>query len=200
MNTTEEREEYRDQDPPPPPPASPAQGAAPHVAPTYPADTRRRRGFPYKSPVLATFLSFFPGLGQVYIGYYQRGFTHAVIVAATITALAGGLGELTPLFGFLLAFFWIYNIIDAGRRALLYNQAVDGGSSIEMPRDMKLGRGGSMVGGVLLVVIGVILLMYTRFDVYIPLRWLEDWWPLGAVGLGAYLIYKSITNRNRDGS
>jgi len=197
MNTIEEREEHQGGSQPPPPPAAPAppHEAPPYVAPAYPPDPRRRRGFPYKSTLLATILSFFPGLGQIYVGYYQRGFTHAIIVAATITALANNMGGLTPLFGFLLAFFWIYNIIDAGRRSALYNQALDGVDSIEMPKDMKLGEGGSMVGGVLLVVLGTILLLYTRFDV--SMRWLEDWWPLGAVALGAYLIYKSLTNGKR---
>jgi len=201
MNTVEEREEYRGENQPSvAPPVSPAPPleAAPQVAPVYPAGVRRRRGFPYKSPVLATLLSLFPGLGQVYVGYYQRGFTHSVITAVTITALSNGMGDLTPMFGVLLAFFWIYNIIDAGRRASLYNQAVDGVNSIEMPEDMKLGEGGSMVGGVLLVAIGTILFLYTRFDV--SMAWLEDWWPLGAVALGGYLIYKSLTYTRREAS
>ncbi len=198
MNTVEEREDYRSESQPsaaPPTSLPPPVEAAPPVAPAYPAEGRRRRGFPYKSPLLATVLSFFPGLGQVYVGYYQRGFTHAIIMAVIITALSSGMGNLTPMFALLLAFFWIYNIIDAGRRASLYNQAIDGVNSIEMPKDMKLGEGGSMVGGVLLVAIGTILFLYTRFDV--SLDWLEDWWPLGAVALGGHLIYKSLTNKRR---
>ena len=201
MNSVEEREDYRPESQPPAAPAAPETPpleAAPPVAPVYPAEVRRRRGFPYKSPLLATLLSFFPGLGQVYVGYYQRGFTHSIIAAVTITALSNGMGPLQPMFGVLLAFFWIYNIIDAGRRASLYNQAVDGVNSIEMPEDMKLGEGGSMVGGVLLVGIGTILFLYTRFDV--SMLWLEEWWPLGAVALGAYLIYKSRENKNREES
>jgi len=39
-------------------------------------DTRR------KSPAIAAILSMMPGLGQVYVGYYQRGFVHAVVVAS----------------------------------------------------------------------------------------------------------------------
>ncbi len=193
MNTAEERESYQDES------QDRTDGGidAPRSArPTYPAEVRRRRGFPYKSPLLASLLSCFPGLGQIYIGYYQRGFTHAIIVAVAITALASGIGSLTPLFGVLLAFFWIYNIIDAGRRASLYNQAVDGVENIEMPQDIKLGGGGSMAGGALLIAIGFVLFLYTRFDV--SMVWLEEWWPLGAVVLGVYLIYKARTNGKQD--
>jgi TM2 domain-containing membrane protein YozV len=195
MNTAEEREHYQDEDRAPMENEAEAQRK---VSPTYPAEVRRRKGFPYKSPLLASLLSCFPGLGQIYIGYYQRGFTHAIIVATTITALASGIGGLTPMFGVLLAFFWIYNIIDAGRRASLYNQAVDGIEGIEMPQEIKLGGGGSVAGGVLLIAIGLVLFLHTRFDV--SMAWVEEWWPLGAVILGVYLIYKARTNGKRDES
>ncbi len=195
MNTAEDRDQYQDDNHR----SQEHAGEAPRqVAPSYPADVRRRKGFPYKSPLLASLLSCFPGLGQIYIGYYQRGFTHAIIVAVTITMLASDIGSLTPLFGVLLAFFWIYNIIDAGRRASLYNQAVDGVESIEMPQDIKLGGGGSLAGGVLLIGIGLMLFLHTRFDM--SMAWVEEWWPLGAVVLGAYLIYKARANGAREES
>jgi len=108
MNGVEQREDYRPESQPAPGP--PPEGLQ-RVLPSYPAEIRRRKGFPYKSPLLASLLSLGPGLGQVYIGYYQRGFTHILITAVTITALSSGLGDLTPLFGVLLAFFWIYNVI-----------------------------------------------------------------------------------------
>jgi TM2 domain-containing membrane protein YozV len=40
-----------------------------------------------KSPLFATFLSAMPGLGQVYVGYYQRGFINAVVVGTLIALL-----------------------------------------------------------------------------------------------------------------
>jgi hypothetical protein len=92
----------------------------------------------------------------------------------------------------LLPFFWIYSMIDAGRRASLYNQAIDGIDGIEMPKDMKLAEGGSLVGGAVLILVGIIMLMNTRFD--ISMAWLEEWWPLGIVALGGYLIYKARVN------
>src|SRR5580765_3468184 len=99
-----------------PPPVVPAQFRV--------RDTRS------KSPALAAILSMMPGLRQVYVGYYQRGFVHAAVVASLITILSSNTVErLSPLFGLFLTFFWLYNIIDAARRASLYNDALAGNPS-----------------------------------------------------------------------
>ena len=189
-------------DPSAPAPAAPAAAAPPQqpivnpgVYAPPPAPAVRVRDSRSKSPLLACILSLMPGLGQIYIGYYQRGFTHAGIVAIMITALAtGDLDELTPLVAIGLAFFMLYNIIDAGRRAALYNQALAGQENIELPQDFKLPSfSGSIFGGAMLVGIGIILLMNTRFD--ISLAWIEDWWPMAPIIFGVYLIYKAIQER-----
>lgn len=64
----------------------------------------------------------------------------------------------------------------AGRRANLYNLALDGMEGIELPgMNMALpGLGGSIGGGVALTAVGVILLVNTRFG--ITLDWIEEWW------------------------
>ena len=194
MNMAHEHEEYRQQGEAP----THAQAAqaqpepVQRALPSYPAETRRRRGFPYKSPLLACLLSLMPGLGQVYIGYYQRGFAHVAIFALLILALNNGAGDLAPMFGVFMAFFVVYNIIDAGRRASLYNQAVDGFDGIDMPSDIRMPTSGSMGWGVALVVFGILLLLNTRFDV--SMAWMEDWWPAAGILLGGYLIYKSRKN------
>ena len=48
-----------------------------------------------------------PGLGQVYLGYYRRGFVHILVVGCVISFLAasGHHNPLVPLFGLFLAFF-----------------------------------------------------------------------------------------------
>ncbi len=166
-------------------PASGPQGAAKHG---------KRRGRGYKSSTAAGWLSLVPGLGQIYIGYYQRGFLHAVVVITLITALASGSGTLAPMLGTFLAFFWLYNIIDASRRASLINRAIDGLGDTELPEDFEMpGAKGTQGMGILLVVLGVLILLNTGFDV--SMEWLEDWWPLAMIGGGVYLIMK---NRNKD--
>ena len=64
----------------------------------------------------------------------------------------------------------------AGRRANLYNLALDGMEGSELPgMNMALpGLGGSIGGGVALTAVGVILLVNTRFG--ITLDWIEEWW------------------------
>ncbi len=171
-------------------PAAPAQPAppAPALAPAV-NDPRR------KKPFLASVLSIMPGLGQVYVGYYKRGFIHAITVALLITFLAAGIIALAPLVGLFLAFFWLYNIVDAGRRASLYNQALAGGTAVELPEDFKApSLGGSIAGGAALIVIGLILLSHTLFGA--SLEWLENWWPVAVIGFGGYLVFKAMQEKS----
>ncbi len=148
-----------------------------------------------KSPALAAVLSMMPGLGQVYVGYYQRGFVHALLVASIITLLASGaVISLTPLFALFMAFFWLYNIIDAARRATLYNEALAGRQSIDMPSDFgKPSLQGSIAGGTALLVIGFLLLLNTRFGV--SLEWIEEWWPVAPMLFGAFLLYRAVRDK-----
>lgn len=148
-----------------------------------------------KSPFLAGLLSVMPGLGQVYVGYYQRGFVHALVVAVLMSvASAGDLEALTPLVAIFLSFFWLYNVIDAARRASLYNQALAGIGEIDLPEDFKVpGFRGSVLGGVLIAATGFVLLLHTRFDY--SLDWIEEWWPAALIGFGVYLVWKAWQDR-----
>lgn len=177
-------------------PQSQLQSQPQPPAPVYQQPETRRRDLPYKLPWLAGFLSgIFPGIGQVYVGYYRQGITIALIFIGLITALAtGDMSGLEPLFGMSLGFTWLYNIIDAARRAQAVNRALDGYGDQTVPEDMPLpGSGGSVVGGTALIVLGVVLVARTRFD--LDMSWLADWWPLALVGLGAWLILKARTEK-----
>jgi hypothetical protein len=149
-----------------------------------------------KSPLFATFLSAMPGLGQVYVGYYQRGFINAIVVGALIALLTSNLGPLTPLAALFLAFFWLYNIVDAGRRALLYNEALAGRSGVELPEDFKTpALRGSIPGGLAIVAVGGVLLSHTRFG--FPLDWVSEWWPAALILFGVYLVARSVMSRSQ---
>jgi TM2 domain-containing membrane protein YozV len=173
--------------PAPPVPPAPAVGQ-----PVARVDDPRR-----KSVVLAVVLSAMPGLGQVYVGYYPRGFTHALVVAGLIAFLTSmnNFTPLIPLAAIFLAFFWLYNMIDAGRRAAMYNDALAGGEAVDLPKDISMpGLRGSIVGGLVMIGIGAIILSHTAYDV--PLDWLDDWWPAGAVLFGVYLVAKGMMERS----
>ncbi len=148
-----------------------------------------------KSPVLALVLSLMPGIGQIYVGYYQQGFTNALVAASIIALLSSEMaGGAEPLFGLFLAFFWLYNIVDAWRRATFYNNALAGIGPAAMPEDFTApGSRGSLAGGVALVVVGVIALSHTLFGM--PLDWIEKWWPLALIGVGGWLIYPTIAGK-----
>ncbi len=153
-----------------------------------------------KSPALACFLSIMPGLGQVYTGYYVRGFTYIIVIAGIITLIANGGGRfvLTPFLALFMAFFWLHNIIDAGRRAGFYNRTLAGGTDAdEFPPEMKMpGVGGSIFAGLGLIVVGTIALTYTKYDM--SLAWLEDWWPVIPILIGVYLVGLAVRDRMKE--
>ena len=163
---------------------APPYAQAPPLAPPQ----VRLRDTRSKSPALAAVLSMMPGLGQVYVGYYQRGFVHAAVIASLITIISSGaLERLIPLFALFMSFFWLYNIIDAARRASLYNDALAGNPSIELPQDFKSpGIRGSIVGGAALVAAGFILLLHTRFG--ISLRGISPWIKRGSPTISPIFI------------
>lgn len=142
-----------------------------------------------KSPALAVFLSLImPGLGQIYTGFYEQGFTHALIVASLIAVLDYGIGAGEPLLGFFLAFYWLFNVVDAHRKAVFYNQAAAG---LRLPGEGGMSPGhGSLVGGAAMIAVGAILLAHTRFGY--SLKWIEDWWPAALVLIGGYLVWRAV--------
>ena len=164
-------------------------------APAPISDVQRRDRFiddpRRKSPVVAAVLSAFPGLGQVYVGYYRQGFVHIGAIALLIGILSSGAVDdaVAPPIGLLIAFIWLYNVIDAARRASLYNQALMGLRPMELPEDAKAPyRLGSLAGGVALIVVGGLIL--ARNVLGLSLAWLADWWPLGLIAAGVWLVYE----------
>jgi len=144
-----------------------------------------------KSPFLAAVLSIIPGIGQVYIGYYVRGFLTAAIFLIIVMTSAEMGGDLGPVLAMAAFFIWVFNLIDAGRMAALYNHAAAGSDTIEMPSDLKLPRlGGSIMGGLILLIFGAIALSNTAFGY--PLDWLERWWPVFPAALGLYLLARGV--------
>lgn len=156
--------------------------------PYYPEDPRLR------STALATVLSLMPGLGQVYLGYVQQGFLNIMVVASLIALLASDAGALTPLLALFLAFFWLYNMIDANRRAILLNQRLLGLAPGELPEDITPSLRGSIFGGLALILGGLVALAHVRFG--LSLAWVQHWWPMAIIGLGIYLVWKAVKSPN----
>jgi len=144
----------------------------------------------HKLPAMATWLSLMPGMGQVYIGYYQKGFSYLATVAVVIAMLNLGLpGAMTAMLGIFLGFFWIFNMIDAHRRASHFNRTMKGIATDSLPEEFEMPSSvGSVPVGVVLVIVGILVILDLNFNV--SLAWLENWWPLLLVGFGGWLIVK----------
>ena len=148
-----------------------------------------------KSPRLAAFLSFVPGVGQVYTGYYVRGFVMAASFLFLLLFAANAPRYMEPIPGFAVFFLWLFNVIDSGRMAALYNHALAGTSEIQVPEDFRMpSMGGSVGGGALLVLFGLLALSNTLFG--LSLEWLEYWWPIFPIGLGGYLVVRGVLDRS----
>lgn len=146
-----------------------------------------------KNPLLAAFLSVFPGMGHIYNGLYLRGVTFFLLIAAAIQLAENG----PEVFGFVVAFLWIFNVLDAYRQATLinYGYATDLGI-LEEPRRPRPGQG-TLLAGIALVLIGLVSLV----DVYfrIDLEWLYDLWPVGLMLVGGWLIWSAVREKRRAG-
>ncbi|HJV48073.1 MAG TPA: hypothetical protein VJ549_02240 [Geothrix sp.] len=175
-------------------PAHPASKTAPYLLPPaarpdYFRDPR------YKSPIVAAILSAMPGLGQVFLGYTRLGFMHAGTVAVLVCLMSSNrLGMLEPAVGIFMAFFWLYNMVDAYRRAVLLNEAISRLETPELPDGFgAVSFGGRLALGVGLIFVGLLALLNLRFN--LSLAWLDQWWPAGLVLLGLYLVVRAVRDR-----
>lgn len=144
------------------------------------------------NPAVAGILAgFFPfGVGAVYCSQYAKGLAHLVIFALLIFA-TNHAGDWAWIFGIGIAFFYVYQIIDAVRTA----HAIQAGQPV--PDPMGLARTFSLgdkieskkvpTGAVILIVLGVLFLMHTMG------LWefgLDRFWPLLIVALGGWMFYR----------
>lgn len=175
-----------------PPAPDPAWNQGRREQPQGPPPGWRGQGFEdfdprRKSPRSAALLSLLaPGLGQIYIGYYSRGFVLAGIVFMLITLVNVAGRDLGVASLWAVLFAWMFAIVDAGRMAALYTYAAAGGEQIEVPKDFKMPRTeGSIVVGLVITAFSAVMLSNTLFD--IRLYWVREWWPVVPLALGLYL-------------
>jgi hypothetical protein len=144
---------------------------------------------------MAALLSGMPGLGQVFLGYTRLGFIHAGTIAILVCLMSSGrLHLFEPAVGIFMAFFWMYNMVDSYRRALLLNEAISRLETPELPDGFgAVSIGGRLAVGIGLIVVGLLTLLNLKFN--ISLVWLEQWWPAGLVLLGIYLVTRAIKDR-----
>jgi len=163
-----------------------------------PAATRPASG-PNPNPAVAGILAgFFPfGVGAVYCSQYAKGLAHLLVFVLLVFGAVHA-GRWDWLFGIGIAFFYVYQIIDAVRTA----HALQAGQPA--PDPMGLGQAFSMgdkfdsgkvpIGAVVLIGLGVLFLLHTMG---IMEYGFERFWPLIIIFLGAWMFYRHWERSHR---
>ncbi len=149
------------------------------------------------NPATATILSiFFPfGVASVYLGQYAKGLAHmlvfAVLVAGASSANTGHTGA-EAFFGLGIAFFYVYQIIDANRSA----KALAAGQPAPDPFGLArtFGAGSSVsaanvpLGAIILIGLGVLFLL-SNVGLF-HFHWIGRLWPLILIAIGVHLFMR----------
>lgn len=145
-----------------------------------------------KRPLLAGFLALFPGIGNIYNGLYVRGVVFFTIIACLVAL--GSDQEEHSVLGFVVAFAWIFNVLDSYRQAQLINLGAGQDLGVnDLPAAPKAGQGG-LLAGILLLALGIIASLQVYLD--IDLSWILQFWPLALVGIGGWLIFAWFRERH----
>ena len=149
------------------------------------------------SPGLAGVLAgFFPfGVGAVYCGQYAKGLAHLVIFALLIAGVStsdeNGSEAMGAVFGVAIAFFYLYQIVDAVRSAKALQMGQPAPDPFGLGKAFSVGDKRELssvpTGAIVLIVLGTLFLLHT----------IEPWdfgigrlWPLLLLGLGGWMFAK----------
>jgi hypothetical protein len=138
-----------------------------------------------RSPWIAAFLAAFPGLGSVYNGSYARG----VAFFLTVLGLMHMANRGDEIWGFGVAFVWLFNVIDAYREARLIRAGLahDLGAGRLRP-DTSVAEGIGL--GAVLFLIGLLSFLDLTLD--IDVDWIFELWPLGLMVAGGWFVVVAI--------
>jgi hypothetical protein len=150
------------------------------------------------NPTVAGILAgFFPfGVGAVYTGQYAKGLAHlavfGLLIAGCNVASNSPHGEILGVIcGVGLAFFYVYQIVDAVRSA----RAIQAGQPAPDPYGLAATFGGGAkmdtskipIGAILLILIGVLFLLHTMG---LELG-LDRFWPLILIAVGGLMFARN---------
>lgn len=171
------------------PPSASLPRTNPPAAAIAPEPARPQR---FKNPWLAGLLSAFPGMGNVYNGLYLRGVTFFVLAFVLIYMTA----EVHPLFGFVVAFLWIFNALDAYRQATLINYGYGAEPDLSHLKRSQASTGEKLISGGVLLAVGSLALLDRFFR--IDLDWVVELWPVTLILAGGWLVWSALQSRKTD--
>ncbi len=143
----------------------------------------------YNSPGVAFILGFFPGMGAVYNGEYNKALIHIVVFAAMIVGLSNDIGEgASVALSLLLAGFIFYMVVDSVRTA---KAKMTGQVS---PDPLESWTKNRPVGPIILIVLGAIFLL-NNFN-WFPFYRLARFWPLILIIAGGLMFRNRLSGRS----
>jgi hypothetical protein len=171
----------------PPQPVYPSQPvysplAAPPLAP--------RHGGSGPNPTVAGILAgFFPfGVGAVYCSQYAKGLAHLLIFGLLIFG-SDHAGSLDFVFGFAIAFFYVYQIIDAVRTARALQEGLPAPDPFGLAQAFSMGDRTESKNipfvAIVLIGLGVLFLLHTMNIFEFGL---DRFWPLILIFLGGWMF------------
>src|SRR5712692_1659672 len=137
--------------------------------------------------ILAGFFPF--GVGAVYTGQYAKGLAHLVTFAVLVWGANSARGGFETLFGLGIAFFYVYQIIDAVRSA----KAIQMGQPAPDPFGLAqtFGAGEKVdttkvpMAAIVLIGLGTLFLLHTMGGWFFNL---DRFWPVILIALGVWLF------------
>jgi hypothetical protein len=144
---------------------------------------------PSDAPKRAALCAIIPGMGAVYNNEYTKAITYFAVWAAL--SVMGS--RVNGIFGFGAFVFVIFTMFDAYRTAEAQTRRrIQTGLAAEPPQQDK-----TIIGwGIFLILLGVVFLLQNIIPYYL---FVNRFWPLVFVLLGAYLVYRAIQNRDKQG-
>lgn len=142
---------------------------------------------PTDAPKRAAALSLIPGMGAVYNGDYQKAITQFAVFAAL--SVMGD--SVHGIFGFGAFVFLIFTMFDSYRTAEVKLR-----KRMERPSEPPGTERDRTVAawGILLIGLGCIFLLKN----FIHYEFISRLWPLVFIALGAYLVYRYVSDRGDD--
>jgi hypothetical protein len=176
---------------------APVQAAYPPVG--APVAAARAGSGPNPNPTVAGILAgFFPfGVGAVYCSQYAKGLAHLLVFALLIFG-ADHAGSYDWVFGIGIAFFYVYQIIDAVRTARALQEGQPAPDPLGLGQTFSMGEkfdsGKVPVGAVILIGLGVLFLLHTMG---IMEYGFDRFWPLLLIFFGGWLFYRNWDRARR---
>ncbi len=176
-----------------PPPTAYQTVYPPAAAPPRPVSTHS------PNPALAGILAgFFPfGVGAVYCSQYAKGLAHLLIFAMLVFG-SDHAGSWDWVFGIGIAFFYVYQIIDAVRTARALQEGQPAPDPMGLGQTFSMGEkfdsGKVPTGAVILIGLGLLFLLHTMG---IMEYGFERFWPLILIFLGGWMFYRHWERAHR---